>query len=189
MISIRSVTKAVRLALYYGVASHLPSSTVPGGRIWRRTRFLLCRRILSSCGQNVNIEPRVFLGRGESIFIGSDSGIGEGGFVSRGTRIGRNVMIGPDVLILNNNHQTTDPDTPISKQGYTPTAPVTIEDDAWIGARVILLAGVTIGRGSVVGAGAVVSKEVPPFAIVVGNPARVIRHRDALPACHAQFVG
>jgi maltose O-acetyltransferase len=125
----------------------------------------------------VNIERGVFFGTGETISIGRNSGIGANGFVSRGTRIGNYVMIGPDVLILNQNHSSRRTDVPMSEQGFDLPAPVTIEDDVWIGARVILLPGVSIGTGAIVGAGAVVSKDVPPGAVVVGTPARVVKYR------------
>ena len=59
-------------------------------------------------------------------------------------------------------------------QGYLKPQPVVIEDDVWIGARVIFLPGVRVGRGAIVGAGAVVTKDVPDYALVVGNPARVV---------------
>src|ERR1022692_3366992 len=62
------------------------------------------------------------------------------------------------------------------------TAPVIIADDVWIGARAIILPGVTVGSGSIIGAGAVVSKDVPPGAVVVGNPARIVRNRFGLMA-------
>ena len=55
--------------------------------------------------------------------------------------------------------------------------PIVIEDDVWIGRRVIILPGVTIGRGSVIGAGAVVAKDIPPYSVAVGNPCKVVRNR------------
>jgi maltose O-acetyltransferase len=67
----------------------------------------------------------------------------------------------------------------MSEQGMTEDMPVTIGDDVWIGARAILLPGITINSGSIVGAGAVVTKDVPPGSIVAGNPARVVRYRIA----------
>ena len=63
-------------------------------------------------------------------------------------------------------------------QGYAEAIPVVIEDDVWVGARVIVLPGIRIGKGSVIGAGAIVTKDVPPFSICVGNPARIIRSRN-----------
>lgn len=177
----QKLDRMFRLILYYGLMRHLPDSTMPGGRVWRKLRYLVCKPLFAACGDNVNIEQGVFIGRADTISIGSGSGIGANGFVSRGTRIGNNVMIGPDVLILNNNHCACSTAVPMSEQGFTPETPVTIADDVWIGARVILLAGVKVGSGSIVGAGAVVSKDVPEYSIVVGNPARVVRYRSVAP--------
>jgi maltose O-acetyltransferase len=87
-------------------------------------------------------------------------------------------MMGPEVLIYTTNHCIARTDIPMIRQGNRPVAAVNIGDDVWIGARVIILPGVTIGSGSVLGAGAVISKDVPPFAVVVGNPGRVVRFRD-----------
>jgi maltose O-acetyltransferase len=187
MTAMKRIESFIRLALYYALFRHLPDSTVPGGRIWRKLRFIVCRRLFAECGQNVNIERGVFFGTGETISIGRNSGIGANGFVSRGTRIGNYVMIGPDVLILNQNHSSRRTDVPMSEQGFDLPAPVTIEDDVWIGARVILLPGVSIGTGAIVGAGAVVSKDVPPGAVVVGAPARVVKYRFSSQADDARM--
>ncbi len=82
----------------------------------------------------------------------------------------------PDVIILTRNHKFDSVDTPIQEQGGT-TKPVTICDDVWLGTRVIVLPGVTIGKGAIAAAGAVVAREVPEFAIVGGCPAKVIKYR------------
>ena len=87
--------------------------------------------------------------------------------------IGKNVMMGPECLIYTRNHRFDK--TKLKYDGYTETRPVIIKDDVWIGARVIILPGVSIGRGSTVGAGAVVSKSVPEYSVVVGNPAKVVK--------------
>ena len=67
---------------------------------------------------------------------------------------------------------------PMWKQGFTPPRAVIIEDDVWIGARVTILPGVHIGKGSVLGAGSVITADVPPYAVVGGNPARVLKYRN-----------
>lgn len=86
-------------------------------------------------------------------------------------------MMAPDVIIIGENHQFSRLDVPMRLQGYQEYPPVYIDDDVWIGARVIILPGITIGKGSILGAGSVVTKDVPPFSIVAGNPARIIRNR------------
>jgi acetyltransferase-like isoleucine patch superfamily enzyme len=99
--------------------------------------------------------------------------------VDEGTRIGANVMMGPEVVIFSYNHATSRVDIPMIRQGFTACFPVTIGDDVWIGRRVIILPGVTVGSGCILGAGAVISRDVPPGAVAVGNPARVVRYRHA----------
>ncbi len=86
-------------------------------------------------------------------------------------------MMGPDVVILTQNHKFDRLDIPMLDQGFKDEQPVTICDDVWIGARVIILPGVTVGKGAIIAAGAVVTKDVPEYAIVGGNPARVIKMR------------
>lgn len=81
--------------------------------------------------------------------------------------VGDRVRISWDVTLLENNYHANS------------RGPIRIEDDAWIGCRAIVLGGVTIGRGAVVAAGAVVTKDVPPNAVVAGNPARVVRELTA----------
>lgn len=87
-------------------------------------------------------------------------------------------MMGAECWIYTSNHEFSDITRPIMEQGYQAQEPVTICDDVWIGGRVTIMPGVTIGKGSVLGACAVVTKDVEPYAIVVGNPAHVIRYRN-----------
>ncbi|MCB9159898.1 MAG: CatB-related O-acetyltransferase [Caldilineaceae bacterium] len=86
-------------------------------------------------------------------------------------------MMAPDVTIVGENHRFDRLDLPMRLQGYQRFPPVRIEDDVWIGARAIILPGVTIGQGAIIGAGAVVTKDVPAYAVCAGNPARVLRLR------------
>jgi len=86
-------------------------------------------------------------------------------------------MMAPEVIIFSISHQTSDTSTPMRLQGNAPARPVVIGDDVWIGQRAIILPGVTIGSGSIIGSGAVVTKDIAPFSVVGGNPARVIKSR------------
>ena len=96
--------------------------------------------------------------------------------------IGEGVMIAANVAVYSYDHGMA-PDQPIRRQPLTAKAPITIHDEAWIGTGAIILSGVTIGEGAVVAAGAVVTRDVPAGAIVAGNPARIIKHRnDLMPA-------
>jgi maltose O-acetyltransferase len=86
--------------------------------------------------------------------------------------LGDRVLVGPGTQLLTSYHPL---DVVERRKQLTHGRPITIGDDAWIGAGTIILAGVTIGAGAVVGAGSVVTKDVPAFALVAGNPARVLR--------------
>ena len=110
---------------------------------------------------------------GDNVAINNDIWINASGKVE----IGGNVIIGPKVVIHSANHKFDRLDIPIKKQGHVMAA-VTIEEDVWIAASVIILPGVRIGKGSIIGAGAVVTKDIPPRSIAVGNPAKVIKKRE-----------
>lgn len=90
--------------------------------------------------------------------------------------IGDHVQIGPQTIIWGRDHKIRKNDL-IKNQGHV-NKPVKIGNDVWLGARVTVLKGVNIGEGAVIGAGAVVTKDIPPYAIAVGNPARVIKYRE-----------
>lgn len=97
-------------------------------------------------------------------------------------RIGDHVMFGPEVTVRGGNHKVDQVGVPMTAAAKGAgdddlDRGVTIGDDVWVGTRAVILSGVTVGRGAVVGAGAVVTRSVPPYAIVAGNPARVIRLR------------
>jgi maltose O-acetyltransferase len=81
------------------------------------------------------------------------------------------------VIILTINHKYDRLDISMLEQGHQPPEPVIIADDVWIGTRAIILPGISIGRGAIIGAAAVVTKNVPEYAIVCGNPAKVVKYR------------
>lgn len=90
--------------------------------------------------------------------------------------IGDGCMIGPGVVMRTANHSYQRTDVYIWDQGHD-LKDITLEEDCWLGANVIILGGVRIGRGAVIGAGAVVTKDIPPLAVAVGVPAAVIKYR------------
>jgi maltose O-acetyltransferase len=91
--------------------------------------------------------------------------------------MGNYVMIAPEVVFLDRFHKTNMIDVPMALQGIERFAPTIIEDNVWIGHRVIIMPGLNIGKGSIIGAGAVVTKDVPAYAVVAGIPAKIIRSR------------
>jgi acetyltransferase-like isoleucine patch superfamily enzyme len=94
-----------------------------------------------------------------------------------GLRIGNDVRIAAGCVVIPENHRIDDPTRTIAEQGRVQQG-IVIEDDVWIGAHVTVLDGVTIGRGAVIAAGAVVTKDVPPLSVAAGVPARVVRSRE-----------
>lgn len=109
---------------------------------------------------------------GRHSFIGANAVLGAGG----GIHIGNHVLVGQCVNIHAENHNFADRSRTIREQGVV-RAEVVIEDDVWIGSKATVLAGVRVGRGAVIGAGAVATRSVPPYAVVVGIPARILRYR------------
>jgi maltose O-acetyltransferase len=126
----------------------------------------------------VNIERRVFFGSGETIRIGDNSGLGVGAKLSPQVTIGKNVLMGEDVVFLTQNHAYKSAQQTIGSQGDMPVEGIIVGDDVWIGTRTLILPGVVIGTGAVVGAGSIVTKAVEPYCVVAGNPARVIGVRE-----------
>ncbi|KAJ5818833.1 hypothetical protein N7474_004424 [Penicillium riverlandense] len=134
------------------------------------------RRLFGHAGKGVYVEPPLFVDYGCNIRVGDgfyanfhltvlDCGL---------VTIGNNVSIGPNVSIITGEHETQ-LEARRAHPGLEFTREITIGDDCWIGANVIILAGVTIGEGSSIGAGSVVKKAIPPFSVAVGSPARVVR--------------
>jgi len=95
--------------------------------------------------------------------------------VAQCVRIGRDVLIASNVLITDSDHVVEPGGVPVTRNNKLVTQPVRIEDNCWLGQNVVVLKGVTVGHDSVVGASAVVSRDVPPYSVVVGNPARMIK--------------
>lgn len=137
-------------------------------------RRLILSELLGGIGDGAAIRPPLYMDYGTQTTVGAGTFINFGCVILDGARvsIGADVQIGPNVQILTATH----PLEPGPRRARFETAePVTIEDNVWLGGGVIVLPGVTIGRDSVIGAGAVVTKDIPPLTLAVGNPARVIR--------------
>jgi maltose O-acetyltransferase len=171
------IIQKISIFIYYVFVKHLPPSYFPGGEIYKSIRYRLCRRLFKYCGKNVTIEPKAYIPFWK-VEIGDNSGIGCNARLGA-VVIGNDVMMGPDVVILSRNHNFSDINTPMNIQGESGDIPVVIGDNVWIGTRALILPGITIGQGAVIAAGSVVTKNVPPFSIYGGNPAQLIKKRQA----------
>lgn len=138
---------------------------------------------LARCGSDVTIgdgteiEPAHNVSLGNHVFVGRDCWFSA---PNATITIGNHVMIAPQAALITGDHRIDVVgrylDEVTEKTART-DRPIVIADDVWIGFRAIVLKGVTIGRGAVVGAGSVVTKDVPPYTVVAGVPARVIAQR------------
>lgn len=154
--------------------------------LWDRLWAPIWKRSMKHCGKGVYLRPMSSDIKGiENLSIGDGTSIPKGStfYCTRAElRIGNNVIFGPRPTIITGDHRIDIIGKyiiDVTNEEKLPEldAPVTIEDDCWIGANVTILKGVTIGRGSVVAAGAVVTKNIPPYGIAGGVPAKLIRFR------------
>lgn len=149
-----------------------------GSKIRWRTRLDVLPFNDFQLGRSAIIEDFSTINNGVgAVTIGDNSLIGMGNVIIGPVQIGNNVIIAQNVVISGLNHEYTDVNKPILRQPVTKKQ-ITIEDDCWIAANAVITAGVTIGKHTVVAAGAVVTKSVPPYSIVAGNPGKVIKRYD-----------
>jgi acetyltransferase-like isoleucine patch superfamily enzyme len=178
-------TAGQRLALWFGrwlavrhahVEVHPSAKISPESRIHPRDgRIRIGPK--STVAAGAIVQGNVELGENCSVQTGSILiGYGTREKQEGRIRIGNNVRIAPFVQMIAANHRFEDTDRPICTQGLAP-APIVIENDVWVAGRVIITAGVTIGVGSILAAGAVVTKDVPPWSIAGGVPARILKSR------------
>jgi len=175
---LNKLKKYICWILYYAVAQHLPRNYAPYSFGVKKIRAAICKPLFKKFGTNVGIAPKVEFFKISDCEIGDHSGIGAYSQIGS-VKIGNYVMMGTHCLLISQNHCFHDLTIPMCQQGFKAHEPIIIEDDVWIGSRVIILPGVRVGRGSIIGAGAVVTKNVDPYSIVAGNPAKLIRRRDA----------
>jgi len=120
--------------------------------------------VFKTYGGNINIKNNVFFGEYVILY-------GHGGIT-----IGSNTLIAMHTCIVSSNH-TIPPQIELIRNHPDLLLPVSIGNDVWIGANCTILGGVSIGSGAVIGAGSIVTKDIPDYAIAIGNPARVIKYR------------
>lgn len=169
--------KKLALFFYYLIGIRFPTQPVPGWKIGYRWRRKLIQIIADECGSGIIVKQNAYVGSGQGLKIGNNSQLGADSRIGPCTELGNDVVMGPEVVIMTTAHAFEDPIKPIRRQGALPIQPVRVGNDVWIGTRVTIMPGITLGDGCIIGAGSVVTRDVPPLAIAAGNPAKVIRQR------------
>lgn len=156
---------------------------------FKSTMKVLCEKKFKRFGDGAEFRPGAYAETCSKIMIGKDVVIRPSTFLFADPTVGGGeiviedgVLIGPGVHFYTNNHEFNDETKPIIEQGYpTPNTndSIVVQRGSWIGAGTIVLPGVTIGRNAVVGAGSVVTRDVPAFTVVAGNPARILKRIGA----------
>ena len=146
-------------------------------KIRKRAKMMLLKRLFKNVGKNFQFDPDAKFSF-STISVGNDVYLGPGSQISADVTIGNKVMFGPMVHILGGDHKLDGLGRfMIDCHEGGINKPIIIEDDVWIGSNAFINKGVTLGRGCVVGAATMVTKDVPPYAVVVGNPAKIYRYR------------
>ena len=160
--------------LYLTLFRYTPEIYRPYALFFPSIRSFLVKTFIDKCGRGIRIKRNADV----SMFIelGNSSELGTNCVIQGKTKIGDFVIMGPDVKIYTKNHGYSDINIPVALQPIV-QEPVTIGNDVWIGANVIITPGVIIGNHVIIAAGAVVTKNVPDYAIVGGIPAKIIKYR------------
>jgi maltose O-acetyltransferase len=166
--------RKINYFLYLAFFRYTPEIYRPYALFFPALRRFLVFSFLNKCGKNIRVKRNADISM--FIEIGNNTELGTNCTIQSNTRIGDYVIMGPDVKIYTKNHRYEILNIPIALQGVVKEQ-VTIGNDVWLGANVIVTPGVNIGNHVIVAAGAVVTKDVPDYAIVAGVPAIVIKFR------------
>lgn len=156
-------------------------SLIPG-TVGKFSRQLMYRFFLKKVGKTLNTANRIKIQVPRNVSLGDNVSINDGVWIASNYDengeiiIGNNVLIGPHTIIHSGNHNYKNSEVNINKQGFS-FKKIIIEDDVWIAAKCIILYGVKIGKGSVIAAGTVVTKDVTPYSIMAGVPGKKIGNR------------
>jgi len=155
-------------------------SNCPSNPLFSRLRYYFYRNAIGGYSGRFESMTGLAILRPEGVFLEDGVYLGRNVLLDAAgggsIHIGKKSIIGAYTAMFANNHSFQDPEIPIIDQGYEP-GKIVIEDNCWIGSHVVILKTVTIGKGSVIGAGSIVTKDIPPMSVAAGNPARVIRSR------------
>jgi maltose O-acetyltransferase len=162
---------------YYFFAYHLPENQWVGGKLWNAIRVFLARPLLRGCGKDIHIDRHVNFGKGDLLTLKDHSGIGAYSKLIGDITLERWAATSFDIFITAYGRKMDRTDIHILYQGKVPDEPVVLGEGTVLFASVIILPGVHTGEGCVIGAAAVVTRDVPPYSVVAGNPARVVKWR------------
>lgn len=153
--------------------------SLPRFRMLNALKSLFLKMMGAEVGERVVYYPGLWICTGRNLRLGDDVDLALGVLITTdgGVSIGDRTLIGYHTQIISGNHVIPASRGRIFGSGHT-KGPVSIGADVWIGAQCVILPGVTIGEGSVVAAGSVVTRDIPAFSIAAGVPAKVIRERD-----------
>lgn len=124
------------------------------------------------------VQPRVTIIQSNNFTVGRNCAINTGSYINAkgGISFGDNVLVGANVTISSGRHPIEGKNPPVFERPTEPL-PIIVEDDVWIGANAVIMPGVTLKKGTVVGAGAIVTKNTEEYSVVAGVPARIIKYR------------
>lgn len=167
--------KRLFFLIYLLFIKNTPEDYRPYSLFFPQLRSFLVSKYLISCGSNLRVKKGAEISLKSS--VGNHSELGTRCMVQSNVEIGDYVIMGPDVKIYSRNHIFSSLDIPIKDQGkeYLKTI---IGNDVWLGANVIITAGCNIGNHVVIAAGAVVTKDIPDYAVVGGVPAKILKYRN-----------
>jgi maltose O-acetyltransferase len=174
------------LVIYRLIGMHLPYSYWPIiGRYASKARRYMWIGMGCKVGNGCDIEPNIEVGFAPRLIVGNGCQINQN-VTLKTARLGDYVMLAPGVVLLDRNHNFNRLDIPMALQGQTNRIETQIECDVWIGQNAIVMPGVKSGQGSIVAAGAVVTRDVPAYSVVAGVPARIVKSRKD--AAHAKSI-
>jgi len=168
------IIRKILYFFYLVFIRYTPEIYRPYALFFPHIRRFFVKSFINKCGKNICVKHNADISM--FIEIGDYSELGTNCVIQTNTFIGDYVIMGPDVKIYTKNHGFSRIDIPMALQPVV-AEKVVIKNDVWIGANVIILPGVEIGNHTLVAAGAVVTKNVPDYAIVAGNPAKIIKYR------------
>lgn len=167
--------KKIFIALYYLLAYRLPDYAYPCGKCYNAMRITLLQRVIK-VGEKCRIQQHVYVGDGNNVEIGNFCRINDNVKLDN-VKIGNYVMIARRTQFVGKMHKFSSTEVPMLLQKGDVQNQTIVEDDVWIGLNVVIMPGITIKKGCIIGAGAVLTKDTVEYGIYGGVPAKLISKR------------